>query len=188
MFPRARLTLDSLGRGFHLVSEAELDRDPSAAPSPIDFAPLFAAAEQVGRWLLDIARSRTNDPADRAAIDRLAQAIAAPSQPPRTRHATTEEDLLTVVGILLDVLEAEAGVFGLAPVVGALYDATDGDLATVKEELVEALTARVAGDLAAVLAAGARQPRPSDLPLCIPVVVRRRPRVAHGADDLPFPR
>ncbi len=167
------VTLRSLGRGFHVVPEDEIERDLSATPSPIDYQPMFEAGRQVALWLLDVARARTSDPLDHAAIARVRRALAlalATDAPVGARPDVSEEDLLTVAGILLTAFEADLGISGLGTIAGRLYDEADGDLDTISA----ALAAFVADQAAALFAHSTRKRR---VVAVVPVLVRRRPRV-----------
>lgn len=168
------ISLRSLGRGFHVVPDDETERDPSDPPPPIDYRPFFDAGHQVARWLLDVARSRTGDPHDRAAIDRVQRALTvavASSAPACARPEISEEDLLTVAGILITTFEADLGVPGLGVFAGSIYDAADGDL-----ELVRAALTHMAASQAAATVERARGRTPKRR-LVMPVIVRRRPRI-----------
>lgn len=163
MIFRSRAPIDpALRTGFQQVSDAEMARDPGATPPPIDFQPLVVAAHQVLDWLLDVARTQTCDPTDLEAIDRVRGAAhgaggAGPS----------EEDLLVVAGILLPAFETHLGLAGLAPLFGAAYDLAEPILEKVTQATQVARTT-------------ARRTA-----IRIPVVVqRRRPRLAHGGDEL----
>jgi len=160
----------ALRQGFHQVSDAEMARDPSEPPAPIDIRPVLAAGRQVTDWLLDVARSRTNDPADTEAIERVRVATHAPlaGGRPWRRPGTCGGATLVVLGIRLTAFEAGLGVSGLAPLFGAVYDLADPLIAKV----VEAARASL------------RTASPARTRTILPVIVRRRPRVAHGADEL----
>lgn len=161
---RIPFTLRSLGRGFHTVPEDELGRDPARATSTIDYTPLVDASRKVGVWLLDVARSRTTDPVDLGAIDRVQRAfVASLGKPSGRRTQASEEDLLTVAGLLLTAFEADLGAPGLANVAGRLYAAAEREA----QPLAAAIAAQVADALATT---AARRPRASR------VVVVARPR------------
>lgn len=174
-------SLASLGTGFHEVSDAELARDPSAEPPPIDFAPLAAAGRQVAAWLCDVARSRTDDPLDLTAIDRVDRAARALlGGEPASGGGASEQDVLTVLGILITAFEVDFGLDGLAQVAGAVYDAADrADPATTHGPIGAAIRAAL-GVQATSSVPAPTTPRPRVL---VPVVIRRRPRTAHGADE-----
>lgn len=162
------ITLRSLGRGFHVVPDSEIERDESQAPVPIDFAPLVDASRQVGNWLLDVARSRTNDPVDLGAIERVQRAfLDSLSAAPCRRFDVSEEDLLTVAGILIAAFEIDFPAPGVSAAAGSLYDATDGDLDQLRSALAAAVAQRaVRAHIAKRRVVGV-----------VPVVVRRRPRI-----------
>ncbi len=162
----------ALRTGFQQVSDADMARDPSEAPAPIDVGPILAAGRQVTDWLLDVARSRTADPADIEAIDRVRAAAHATlgGASPCPRHGASEEDILVVLGILLTAFEADLGVSGLAPLFGAVYDIAD----PLIDRVVQIARASVRASATS----------PTRTPTALPVIVRRRPRVAHGADEL----
>lgn len=164
-----------LGRGYHLVPDEEVDRDPSAAPPPIDFRPLVEAGHQVSTWLFGIARAHTHDPLDLAAIERVERAVEArltggcPGA-----SAATEQDLLTVAGVLVTAFEVDCRVVGLSDLFGSIYAAADQLGAPLFAMLRSAL------DRPGTPAASA----PARPMVRIPVVIRRRPAVAHGLDEL----
>jgi hypothetical protein len=167
------ITLRSLGRGFHVVPDAETDAETEAQrgrqePAPIDYAPLADASRQVGLWLLDVARSRTSDPLDLPAIDRVQRAfLASFSEAPCRRPDVSEEDLLTVAGILITAFEIDLAAPGLGAVAGSLYDETDGDLGQVRSAVAAAIAQRaVRSHLAKRRVVGV-----------VPIIVRRRPRI-----------
>lgn len=162
------VTLRSLGRGFHVVPDVEIERDESQAPPPIDYAPLVDASRQVGLWLLDVARSRTSDPLDLTAIDRVQRAFVASFAETQCRRIdVSEEDLLTVAGILIAAFEIDCAAPGLSAAAGSLYDATDGDLDQLRLALAAAVAQRaVRSHLAKRRVVGV-----------VPVIVRRRPRI-----------
>lgn len=165
---RIPVTLRSLGRGFHTVPEDEIEREPAPAPSTIDYTPLVDASRKVGIWLLDVARSRTTDPVDLTAIDRVQRAFVASlgaslGGAARRRPEVGEEDLLTVAGLLLTAFEADLGAPGLASVAGRLYAAAEREA----QPLAAAVAAQIADALATT---AARQPRAAR------VVVVARPR------------
>jgi hypothetical protein len=176
------VTLRSLGRGFHVVPDAEIERaSMPAAPPPIDYAPLADAAQDVALWLLDVARSQTSDPLDLTAIDRVQRAAMAAfaNTPIGSRPAVTEEDVLTVAGILLAAFEVDLGVPGLGAAAGSLYDATDGDLASICDVATDVIAARAA---ASMVAARSRTATATRSPFrSVPVVARRRPRIVDEA-------
>lgn len=170
---------DSLGEGFHEVPEEELEGDPSAPPVAIDFKPLLTAGGQVVGWLSDVARSRTTDPLDRTAIDRVdrtAQALLAG----KPGGGASEQDVLTVLGLLVTAFETDLGLRGLADLAGVLYDIAGNvapSLATYNP-IVTAIRAAIAGGAPLTMHAGTQRAR-----IVMPVIVRRRPRIAHGDDD-----
>ena len=156
-------TLAALGAGFHEVPADELARDPDGPP-PIDYTPLVALGRAASRWMLDTLRTQTTDPTDREAIDRTRAAVDAADCGAAPR--IDEHDLLTVLGLAITTFERALNVEGLAQVMGAVY----ADGAAVVSHVVRLI---------------ARPGRPTR-PIPIPVAVRRRPCVAHGADpDLP---
>ncbi len=169
------ITFRSLGRGFHVVPEEETERDPSDAPPPIDYRPFFDAGHQVALWLLDVARSRTDDPLDQAAVDRVQRAVTiafASNAPSCARAEISEEDLLTVAGILITAFEADLDMPGLGFLAGSIYDAADGDL-----NRMQAALTRVAAGQATAAVVRARGPRAQTRRLVVPLIVRRRPRI-----------
>jgi len=168
--------LDDLAAGFHLVSDDELTRDPTAALPPIDYAPLRAATRQVSAWLLDLARSRTTDPLDVAAIDRVQRAVAATidGAAPGARGQVSEEDILTVLGILITAFELDVGQVDLGAVFGALYDAAD----PLTDHLAQVIGAAMAEHVQGSNRIGRGRARAT-----APIVVRRAPRLAYAIDD-----
>ncbi|MBE7448600.1 MAG: hypothetical protein HS111_06870 [Kofleriaceae bacterium] len=181
------LTLRALGRGFHVVPDEEIERAPSSA-TPIDYAPLSKAARDIATWLLAVARSRTTDPLDHTAIDRVERAVrfafashAPGGARPVTRLDVTEEDLLTVAGILIDAFEIDLGVSGLGSIVGSVYDAADGDPDRLWDAFADAIADRAVRELVA-----ATRARPTSRVMRVVPVVVRRPRIADQAalDDL----
>lgn len=159
--------------GFHEVPAHEVDRDPQAQPPPIDWTPLVDAARQVANWMLDVARSRTADPTDLTAIDRVQAAARASLDHANVRAAVTEQDLLTVLGILIEAFEVDCQLPGLGALAGSLYDAADDapDVRTLVDLIMRDAAQQVA-----------RQPRRAATPARF-VVLRRGPRVAHTFDD-----
>jgi hypothetical protein len=137
------ITLRSLGRGFHIVPTEEIEREPSDELPPIDYAPLKSAARDISFWLLDVARSRTDDPLDHTAIDRVHRALVvalAANASTCTRPDVSEEDLLTVAGILLTAFEVDLGLDGLGMATGSAYDAErDRETASMAAKLVAAM-------------------------------------------------
>ncbi len=181
------ITLRSLGRGFHVVPEEEIEREPSAVPPPIDYAPLADAGRQAALWLLDVARSHTSDPLDQTSIDRVQRAVTlafATNAPACARPDVSEEDLLTVAGILITAFEADLGVPGLGAVAGSLYDATDGDLDQIRTAIVDTLAERAAQSMIATVARSRSTRRRAGGG--VPFAVRRRPRIVDEAafDDV----
>lgn len=178
------IILASLGHGgFHIVPTEETEREPSAALPPIDYAPLMNASRQVALWLLDVARSRTIDPLDHTAIDRVQRALVvafATNAPACARPNVSEEDLLTVAGILITAFEDDLGIGGLGAVAGSMYDAADRERAT-------GIDAAMAAQLVAAMV-----PKPRALVRqavrVVPFAVRRRPRVVDedALDDVTF--
>lgn len=175
----------AIAAGFHEIDDNELNRDPSTEPPPIDYAQLFDATRQVGHWFLDIARSHTNDPDDLAAIERVQTTMRANFDATGLsgRARASEEDLLVVLGILITAFEVDFRVPGLGSFAGSLYAATDGDFAALKRSLMDALVYRTA--CARSVAYGTRvNERTAGAAERPPIVIQRRPRIAHGADDL----
>ncbi len=169
------ITLRALPRGFHIVPDEEIERDPSQAPRPIDYAPLLDAGRRVALWLLDVARNHASDPLDLTAIDRVQRAVLVACASKSTECAlrevsVSEEDLLTVAGILITAFEIDFGVSGLGSLAGSLYDATDGDLSAIRIVLAEAMA------LGAAAGKRARSSKRGTVAVA-PIVVRRRPRV-----------
>lgn len=177
-----------LGAGFHLVSDEEIARDPQATPPPIDFAPLFAAGRQTAAWLLDVARSRTDDPLDLAAIERVARTVeAVASKRCSGGSAATEQDILVVVAILVTAFEIDLGVVDLGDLFGGLYAAADSVGAPLWQMIRAAMarsTSRPASAPMSATVARAPATHPHRPAVRIPVVIRRRPCIAHGADEL----
>jgi hypothetical protein len=166
------VTLRSLGRGFHLVPDEEIEREPSEASPPIDYAPLLDAGRRVALWLLDVARSHTSDPLDHTAIDRVQRAVMLASVKNSAAcvvRDVSEEDLLTVASILIMTFGAELGETDFETLAGSLYDAIDGDEAAFRSMVAETLSLGVA--------AGKRARSPKRGVIVAPVIVRRRPRI-----------
>jgi len=139
-----RIPLQALGRGFHIVPAEETERDPSAELPPIDYAPLKNAGRDIALWLMNVARSRTDDSLDHTAIDRVQRAIMiAFAQNARTcaRPDVSEEDLLTVAGILITAFEADLGIDGLGAAVGSMYEAHRERATHINEALAAQLVA-----------------------------------------------
>lgn len=172
-------SLASLGSGFHEVSDAELARDPSAEPPPIDYAPLVAAGRQVVAWLCDVARTRTDDPLDLTAIDRVDRAARAILAGDPAGGGASEEDVLTTLGVLITAFEIDFELGGLGELAGALYDAADRAAPATSNDSLGAAIRAALGTRATSAAPTHATPRPR---LVLPVVIRRRPRVAHGVD------
>jgi hypothetical protein len=171
------ITLRCLGHGFHTVPDEETEREPSDQPPRIDYAPLVDATRRVGLWLLDVARSRTTDPLDLTAIERVQRSLLT-TLAGKTRCArseASEEDLLTVAGILITAFEVECGAPGLSDAAGALYSATDGDVSQIAKIIVDALVASALQSAAEITT----RPRPTKHRAhgLIPIIVRDRPRV-----------
>jgi len=167
------VTLRSLGRGFHVVPDEEIEREPSQASPPIDYAPLLDAGRRIALWLLDVARSHTKDPLDQTAIDRVQRAVMstiAGKLSARALRDVSEEDLLTVAGLLITAFEGDLGVSDLGTLAGSLYDAIDGDEAAVRTMIAEAIS------LGVVAGTRARSSKHGVIAVA-PVVVRRRPRI-----------
>lgn len=175
-------TFGSLGRGFHYVPDEEIDRDPSAEPPPIDYTPLVDAACQVSAWLLDIARKHTSDPLDQAAIERIARAADALATGRSVAgSAASEEDVLVFLGILVDAFEIDGRIENLGAVIGALYASAD-QLGAPIWRMVRAILRKPGGGSSTPPVATAPNPRTATIR--IPVVVRRRPCLAHGHAEL----
>jgi len=170
------ITLRSLGRGFHTVPDEDTEREPSATPPPIDYAPFLDATRRVGLWLLDVARTHTTDALDQTAIDRVQRAFLASLTDARehVRDDVSEEDLLVVAGILITAFEADLGAPGLSDAAGALYSESAGGLDTIQHALVAAVGECTAQQLAAT---AMRAPAKRRTRVVLPIVVRRRPRV-----------
>ncbi|HVV82906.1 MAG TPA: hypothetical protein VHE35_07485 [Kofleriaceae bacterium] len=171
---------ESLGDGFHEVPEDEVARDPSAPPAPIDFKPLLGAGRQVVSWLCDVARSRTTDPLDHTAIDRVDGAAQALLTGTPNAGGTSEEDVLTVLGLLVTAFETDLGLRGLADLAGVLYDVAGQvapSLATY-DPILMALRAATVNHAPEAAEGTARRAR-----VVLPVIVRRRARIAYGDDD-----
>ena len=161
--------------GFHEVSDDEMSRDPAEPPVPIDFQPLVDAGRTALLWLVDVARSRTQDADDLAAIGRVDASARASLEgvPCPARARASEEDILVVLGILITAFETNFRIPGLSELFGALYDGAD-DLA---DQAIAAMHAE----------ARKRGSGGGSAPPVIPVVIHRRPRVAHGVDgDAPL--
>lgn len=162
--------LSTLGDRLRAIPDDDLACE-AAPPPPIDFAPLAAAARSIGDWLLATARSRTHDPDDLAAIDRIERARCA--QAAGARGVVAEQDLLVVIGILIEAFELDVGLSGLGALAGSLYDATDGPAGDVADRIVAQVVRAVSRP------AGG----PAPTPVRVPVVIRRGPRIAHGVED-----
>jgi hypothetical protein len=169
-----RLAIDpELQDGFHEVSEAEMERSASAPPPPIDFAPLGLAGRITLTWLIDLARNRTDDPLDLAALERVHETALATldGKPCPTRNRASEEDILVVLGLLVTIFETNFHIPGLSNLFGAIYDLADG----VSEQAIAAMHAD---------ARETSTRRPTAAPaIAVPIVVRRRPQLAFGADE-----
>jgi hypothetical protein len=176
--------------GFHEVNDDELNRDPSSAPLPIDYAQLIHATRQVGNWLLDVARSHTNDPIDLASIERVQATMRAnfAGTPPSRPGKASEEDILVVLGILITAFEVDFRVPGLGALAGSLYDAADGDLDVITRHLMDMVAGSAAHQRSSKVVQRANDRADSTRKPCtprrVPIMVQRRPRTAHGADDL----
>lgn len=101
-------------RGFHAVPDAELN-NPDSTNQPIDWSGLEQAAAAATDWLLTTLRTRTTDPEDLAAIDRVDRRL-------RAGVTVDESDALVVVGLAIDVFERVLGIPGLSAVAGQVFD------------------------------------------------------------------
>jgi hypothetical protein len=165
------------------VPAEETERDASAELPPIDYTPLQHASRQIAMWLLDVARSRTTDPLDHTSIDRVQRALVlafATNAPACARPEVSEEDLLTVAGILITAFEADLGIEGLSAVAGALYDEADRKRAT---GIDEAMAAQLVAAMVPKPKAFVRQ-----VVRIVPFGATRRPRVVDDdtLDDVTF--
>lgn len=104
-------------RGFQAVPATEVDgtgTNPDDA-APIDWSGLERAAHDAAGWLLATLRTRTADPDDLAAIDRVERGLA-------NGTAYDEADALTVAGLAIVTFERHLGIPGLSTVAGHLFD------------------------------------------------------------------
>jgi hypothetical protein len=183
------ITLGSLGRGFHVVPDEEIERESAEPPPPIDYAPLVDASRQAASWLLDIARSRATDPLDLTAIDRVQRAMSAmnANTPPCARPDVSEEDLVTVAAILIDAFASDLRRPDLGELAGSHYDASDAgpvEIADGPLSCIHELAAAIAHAVSAGVALGGAGSRDR---VPVPIVVRRRrPRLAVDLLDHPF--
>jgi len=92
------------------------------------------------------------------------------------RRAFSLLEILVVLGILIEAFEIDFGVPGLGALAGSLYDATDGPL-------LDRIFATVVRRAPQPCETAPSDPPPRLSPVRLPIVVRRRPRVAHGLDD-----
>lgn len=97
-----------------------------------------AAAVQVATWALGVAAEATDDPDDLERIDRVAGFVYAVAHH-RDAEPPSEEDLLSVVAIVLAALEVDCSVPGLGRSVGAVIEELDPILDAVCGRVVAPL-------------------------------------------------
>jgi hypothetical protein len=100
-----------------------------------------AAAVQVATWALGVAAEATDDPDDLERIDRVAGFVRAVAHHHEAKPPS-EEDLLSVVAIVITALEVDCSVPGLGRSVGAIIEELDPILDAVCGRIVAPLGLR----------------------------------------------
>lgn len=106
------------------ASSSEDDQTSGAQLRRLNFDIPRAAAVQVATWALGVAADATTDPEDLERIDRVAGFVRAVALR-RNAVPPSEEDLLSVVGIVIAALEVDCDAPGLGRSVGAMIDELD---------------------------------------------------------------
>jgi hypothetical protein len=131
------------------TSPPDGDHEIGARPRRLNYDVPRAAAVQVATWALGVATDATTEPEDLERIDRVADFVRAIALR-RDVPPPSEEDLLSVLGILITALEVDCEAPGLGRSVGAMIEELD--------PLLDAVCARALAPRRVVPSARCRAP------------------------------